>query len=62
MVIPRSDAHTSIQPKRRDLAEYLSDEKWLAQLSCCLADIFSEINKLNKTMQGATKNSIAQHE
>ena len=41
-----------LSDKRPDLAEYLSDEKWVAQLSY-LADIFSETIKLNKTTQGA---------
>ena len=38
-----------LSDKRPNLAEYLCDEKWLAQLSY-LADIFIETNKLNETM------------
>ena len=37
-----------LSDKRPDLAEYLRDVKWLAQISY-LADIFSYTNKLNKT-------------
>ena len=44
-----------------DLAKFLVDQKWLAQLSY-LADIFSETNKINKAMQGANTNSIIQYE
>ena len=49
-----------LSDKTPDLAEYLSDEKRLAQLSC-LADIFTETNKLNKTLQDGNKNIISQH-
>ncbi|CAM4687891.1 unnamed protein product [Leuciscus chuanchicus] len=47
--------------KRPDLAEFLDDDKWLAQLSY-LSDIFGEINKLNRAMQGANINTVVQHE
>jgi len=47
--------------RRPDLAEYLSDEERLVQISR-LTDIFSEINKLNTMMQNARENDIVQNE
>ena len=46
--------------KPPDLAEFLSDDKWLAHISY-LADLYNEVNKLNKKMLGGNTNSIAQH-
>ncbi len=47
--------------KRPDLAEFLDDDKWLAQLSY-LSDIFGEMNKLNRAIQGVNINTVVQHE
>lgn len=57
----REELHTFLSDKKPELAELVKDEKWLALLSY-LADVFSETNKLNKTMQGGNTNIIAQHE
>ncbi len=70
MAVQRAGADASVQPeelrdfladKRPDLAEFLDDDKWLAQLSY-LSDIFGEMNKLNRAMQGANINTVVQHE
>ena len=41
-----------LSEKKPELADFFNDDKWLLQLNY-LTDIFSEVNKLNKTMQGA---------
>ncbi len=62
MAVQRAGADASVQPEGGpDLAEFLDDDKWLAQLSY-LSDIFGEMNKLNRAMQGANINTVVQHE
>ncbi len=57
----REELRDFLADKRPDLAEFLDDDKWLAQLSY-LSDIFGEMNKLNRAMQGANINTVVQHE
>lgn len=57
----REEQRDFLADKRADLAEFWDDDKWLAQLSD-LSDIFGEMNKLNKAMQGANINTVVQHE
>lgn len=57
----REELCTFLSEKKPELAGFFNDEKWLLQLSY-LADIFSEVNKLNKTMQGANTNNIFQYQ
>ncbi len=54
---PREELRDFLADKRPDLAEFLDDDKWLAQLSY-LSDIFGEMNKLNRAMQGANINTV----
>ncbi|KAK3512279.1 hypothetical protein QTP70_003183 [Hemibagrus guttatus] len=57
----REELRDFLTDKRPDLAEFLDDDKWLAQLSY-LSDIFGEMNKLNRAMQGANINIVVQLE
>ncbi len=57
----REELRDFLADKRPDLAEFLDDDKWLAQLSY-LSDIFGEMNKLNRAMQVANINTVVQHE
>ncbi|KAG0719652.1 SCAN domain-containing protein 3 [Chionoecetes opilio] len=56
----REELCTFLSQKKPELADFFNDDKWLLQLSY-LADIFSEVNKLNKAMQGANTNNISQY-
>lgn len=47
--------------KKPELADFFKEYNWLLQLSH-LADIFNEVNKLNKAMQGANTKNIFQYQ
>uniref|UniRef100_UPI00398F2BF5 protein FAM200B-like n=1 Tax=Pristiophorus japonicus TaxID=55135 RepID=UPI00398F2BF5 len=55
----RGDVHIFLADKKPELAEVLKDDVWLAKLAY-LADMFSEMNKLNKAMQVENTHFFAQ--
>lgn len=57
----KDDLCIFLADRNPELAEVQKDDAWLAKLGY-FAGIFSEMNKLNKTMQGMSINFIAQHE
>ncbi len=53
----RSEVMTFLVNVKSDLAQYLDDPMWLAQLSY-LVDIFDRLNSMNTSMQGIDANIL----
>ncbi len=53
----RSEVMTFLVNMKSDLAQYLDDPMWLAQLSY-LVDIFDRLNSMNTSMQGIDANIL----